>query len=183
MITGTITDLRPHLNLLIKGASVQALAEFTIDTGYSGALTLPLAEFLSLGLTRTGDCAAPPPSRQAHQGAPAVYRSDRRRLGNHCLDDCPSSECQADGEARALANSQVELKFVKRGFSGIQVESKRGAETNWSVLGNYLRSPILDTRPLLVAGQPETRSYRYRYLSGNDPVGTVSDTFTVTTIP
>lgn len=95
----------------------------------------------------------------------------------------PSPNAKPTGSARALANSQVELKFVKRGFSGIQVESKRGAEANWSVLGNYLRSPILDTRPLLVAGQPETRSYRYRYLSGNDPVGTVSDTFTVTTIP
>ena len=54
MMTGNITDLRPHINLLIKGAGVQALAEFTIDTGYSGTLTLPLAECLTLGLTRRG---------------------------------------------------------------------------------------------------------------------------------
>ncbi len=54
MITGTITDGRPHVNLLIKGADAQALAEFTVDTGYSGTFTLPLEECLALGLTRKG---------------------------------------------------------------------------------------------------------------------------------
>ena len=54
MMSGTITDLRPHINLLIKGAGVQALAEFTIDTGYSGTLTLPLADCVALGLPYAG---------------------------------------------------------------------------------------------------------------------------------
>ena len=54
MMTGTITDLRPHINLLIKGAGVQALAEFTIDTGYSGTMTLPLADCVALGLIFQG---------------------------------------------------------------------------------------------------------------------------------
>jgi len=54
MMTGTITDGRPYINLIIRGAGVQALAEFTVDTGYSGTLTLPLAECLTLGLTRRG---------------------------------------------------------------------------------------------------------------------------------
>ncbi len=40
--------------MLIKGEGKQALAEFTIDTGYSGTFTLPLADCLALGLLYTG---------------------------------------------------------------------------------------------------------------------------------
>ena len=54
MITGTITNLRSHIELFIQGNGIQARAEFTIDTGYNGTLTLPLADCLSLGLTRRG---------------------------------------------------------------------------------------------------------------------------------
>jgi len=55
MMTGTITDGRPHLNLLIKGATAQALAEFTVDTGFSGTFTLPLQDCTALGLPRVGE--------------------------------------------------------------------------------------------------------------------------------
>ncbi len=41
--------------MLIKGESVSAFAEFTIDTGYSGTLALPLADCVTLGLTRIGE--------------------------------------------------------------------------------------------------------------------------------
>ena len=54
MMTGTITDLRPQIELLIRGEGVQARAEFTIDTGYNGTLTLPLADCVALGLSRRG---------------------------------------------------------------------------------------------------------------------------------
>ena len=53
MMTGTITDLRPHIQLFIKGEGRQAFAEFTIDTGYSGTMTLPLQDCVTLGLPRT----------------------------------------------------------------------------------------------------------------------------------
>ena len=54
MMTGTITNLRPHIELLIKGDDIQARAEFTIDTGYNGTLTLPLNDCSALGLPRRG---------------------------------------------------------------------------------------------------------------------------------
>ena len=54
MMTGTITNLRPHIEMFIKGDGIQAKAEFTIDTGYNGTLTLPLADCLALGLSRRG---------------------------------------------------------------------------------------------------------------------------------
>ena len=41
----------------------------------------------------------------------------------------------------------------------------------------------IDTRPPLVAGQPEVRRYRIRYLEGDDPVGLYSSVVSVTTIP
>ena len=53
-MTGTITDGRPHVNLLIKGGGKQALAEFTVDTGYSDTLALPLADCVALDLRETG---------------------------------------------------------------------------------------------------------------------------------
>ncbi len=55
MITGTITDLRPHIKLFIKGEGIQAFAEFTIDTGYSGTMTLPLEDCVMLKLPRVGE--------------------------------------------------------------------------------------------------------------------------------
>lgn len=85
------------------------------------------------------------------------------------------------GSVLALPAAAVEIKFVKRGFSGVQVESKRGGASGWDVLGSFVRSPLLDTRELLVPNQPEVRSYRLRYLDGNAPVGDVSDTLTTTT--
>lgn len=50
MMTGTITNLRPHVELFITGPGGQGRVEFTIDTGYSGTLTLPPAVCRSLQL-------------------------------------------------------------------------------------------------------------------------------------
>ena len=43
MMKGTITNFRARLPLFIKGAGGQGNVEFTIDTGYTGTLTLPVA--------------------------------------------------------------------------------------------------------------------------------------------
>ena len=50
MMTGTITNLRPHTELFIKGFGGQGVVEFTIDTGYTGTFTLPLATCEALQL-------------------------------------------------------------------------------------------------------------------------------------
>ncbi len=87
------------------------------------------------------------------------------------------------GSARALIGSEVQIKFVKKGFDGVFVESKRGAETAWSTLGTYIRSPFVDNRAPLSAGQPEVRNYRMVYVKGNEQTGDVSDVLVVTTMP
>lgn len=81
------------------------------------------------------------------------------------------------------ANSSVSLKFNKGQSNGVQIETKRASEANYSVLGSYFKSPVTDGRAPLVAGQPEIRYYRARYLDGNDPLGAYSDIVSVVTIP
>ena len=80
-------------------------------------------------------------------------------------------------------NSGVEIKFVKSGFAGVRIESKRGTETGWTMLTNALRSPFLDERAPLEPGQPEVRQYRLIFLKGNSAVGAPSDTMLASTTP
>ena len=85
--------------------------------------------------------------------------------------------------ATALPNSETRLDWVKSSSDGVIVESQRADEVVWIVLGSDRYSPYLDGRAPLVAGAPEVRRYRIRYLDGDDPVGMYSPTVTVTTLP
>lgn len=85
--------------------------------------------------------------------------------------------------ATALPGSQVRLDWIKGKLDGVRVESRRGAETEWTRLDDDRFSPYADTRPPLQAGQSETRSYRMRYLKKDDPVGSFSDVAMVLTLP
>ena len=83
----------------------------------------------------------------------------------------------------ALPNSEVRIDWVKSSSDGVLVESQRADEVVWTVLGSDRYSPYVDGRAPLVAGAPEVRRYRIRYLDGDDPVGNYSPTVTVTTLP
>lgn len=87
------------------------------------------------------------------------------------------------GKVTALAGSQVELKWGKQGFKAVRVLCKRGAETVMTDLGVKLGSSFIDTRPPLVAGQPEVRSYQLQFIEDDEPVGQLSDTMAVSTMP
>lgn len=87
------------------------------------------------------------------------------------------------GKAIALPMSQVRLEFVKRGYSGVSIESRRAGETNWTVLGTDNFSPYIDTRPPLQAGKAEVREYRMRFLRRDEAVGEWSDISSVSTQP
>jgi len=84
--------------------------------------------------------------------------------------------------AVAQPNSEVRLNWVKSVSDGVIVEGQRAAETTWTNLGSDRFSPYTDGRDPLVAGQPEVRRYRLRYLDGDDPVGNYSATVNVTTV-
>ena len=87
------------------------------------------------------------------------------------------------GSAVPLGSSLVQIKFVKKSYTGVRLETKRGTETDWTSMGNYVRSPIIDSRPPLVPGQPEKRQYRMQYLEGNTVIGISSDVYSISTNP
>lgn len=104
-------------------------------------------------------------------------------IENPVPDPSDPMTAQPTGNAIALPGSQVQIEWVKAGFTGVVVESQRGAETGWTLLGTDFIAPYVDNRAPLVAGQPEVRKYRLRYLDGDSPVGLYSDIIVVTTIP
>jgi hypothetical protein len=72
----------------------------------------------------------------------------------------------------AKANGRVELDFPKGKSKGVNLYTKRGTETTLTFLARDTEAPYVDTRPLLVPGQPEQRTYRAIYVGhGDEEVG------------
>jgi hypothetical protein len=82
-----------------------------------------------------------------------------------------------------MPNSATRIDWMKGKFDGVDVESQRGDEIDWTKLGRDFRSPFEDERPPLAAGKPEERRYRLRYLINDKPVGEWSDVIVVITKP
>jgi len=78
---------------------------------------------------------------------------------------------------------QVRLTFAMHRHDQLEVQSKRGAEADFSLLAYDTNSPYLDARVPLVAGQPEVRQYRARWRDDDLPVGDWSDIVQVTARP
>jgi hypothetical protein len=77
----------------------------------------------------------------------------------------------------------VRLTFAMRGHDQLEIQSQRAAETTWASLAFDTNSPYVDGRAPLVAGQPEQRRYRARFVDNDVPVGDWSDTVEVTAHP
>ena len=65
----------------------------------------------------------------------------------------------------------AELQFKKQGADCVSIHSMRGTETTWQFLARDTYSPYVDNRPLLVAGTPEVRRYRVRFVVDDVEVG------------
>jgi hypothetical protein len=85
--------------------------------------------------------------------------------------------------ATGLPNSETRLNWVKASSDGVLVKSQRAGEVTWALHGIDRSWPYGDGRQPLVAGSPEVRRYRIRYLSGDDPVGNYSATVSGTKVP
>jgi len=85
-------------------------------------------------------------------------------------------------EATSILNGEVEITFIKNGFTGVEIETQRGAETTYSFLARDTEAPYVDTRAnLAVVGDgPETRRYRARYLQKDTVTADYSDVLVVT---
>lgn len=70
----------------------------------------------------------------------------------------------------------VEIKYTKYGHQGIELFSCRTGETTFASLGRFTQNRVMDARPLLAPGRPETRQYYAVYLDKDQPVGKRSAT-------
>ena len=75
---------------------------------------------------------------------------------------------------RIVEGGKVEVDFVKHGFTGVKIFSRRGNETAFTFLGADTEAPYVDTRANLGPGA-ETREYQAIFLDGDDEVGVMSD--------
>ena len=115
---------------------------------------------------------------KAHPNYTEVIGEDLGIIG---AEQAGTGLVKPDGGAEALPKHEVRITFVKSGHDGVDVESQRAAETDWTYLAFDGYSPYVDNRPPLVPGQPEERRYRLRYRDNDLPVGEYSDIFVVTT--
>ncbi|WP_299670817.1 hypothetical protein [uncultured Polaribacter sp.] len=73
----------------------------------------------------------------------------------------------------------VRIKFIKGGFSGVNIYSRIKGSVGWSFLSRDTSSPYEDQRPLENPNVPETREYMAIGLKGDDEIGQESDVVVV----
>jgi hypothetical protein len=91
----------------------------------------------------------------------------------------PQAGDQPDLKAISVLPGEVIVTFQKRGYSGVEISSKRAAETEFTFLARDTQEPYTDTRPNLAQG-PETRQYRAQFLTKDAATGPFSDVLMVT---
>lgn len=81
----------------------------------------------------------------------------------------------------ARINAQnVFLRYKKADADGIKLFSRRGSETEFTLLGFSTQSPYEDNRPKLAANLPEMREYYAVFMIDMNEIGIVSDSIRVT---
>jgi len=78
-----------------------------------------------------------------------------------------------------IVAGNVQLKYVKGDSDGVRIESKRGAETDFSFLDKASKNTFTDTRKNLIPLQPEQRQYRGLFMKGDNVIGIMSDIVTI----
>jgi len=80
---------------------------------------------------------------------------------------------------KALDTGGAELKSNKGDAEAVDLYSKRDGDADFVRLDRVLHFPYIDNRPLLVAGKPEKRDYRAKFIRQNQPYGNMSATLTL----
>lgn len=87
-------------------------------------------------------------------------------------------------KATAETNHWVRITFAMRRHPMIEIQSRRGSETEFTTLAFDTASPYVDTRAPLGGSRSELREYRARFVDrDNQPVGEWSDVVSVATKP
>ena len=90
----------------------------------------------------------------------------------------------ADGPApilrgKALDTGGAEIKSNKGDAEAVDIYCKREGDADYVFLMRVLHFPYIDNRPLLVAGKPEKREYKAKFIRQNQPYGNMSASITV----
>ena len=105
-------------------------------------------------------------------------------LGIEAAHGVAASVMATDGptpvlRGKALDTGGAELKSTKGDAEAVDIYSKRDTDPDFVFFMRALHFPVIDTRPLLVAGKPEKREYRAKYIRQNQPYGNMSAIITV----
>lgn len=84
---------------------------------------------------------------------------------------------------KSLPMFQAELRWPRKSFSGVLVQSQRDGESDWTEHGVKTDNAFVDARPPTEVGKPEVRRYRQIYVKNDQPVGLWSDVVSVTVQP
>ena len=80
---------------------------------------------------------------------------------------------------KPLPMFQAELRWPRRSYSGVLVQSQRDGENAWTDHGVKTDNTFVDTRTPADANKPEVRRYRQIYVKNDQPVGLWSDVVSV----
>ncbi len=118
------------------------------------------------------------------KGAPAYTSAigqSLRIVSNVTVEDAATAKPAL--RVKPLPMFQAELRWPRRSFSGVLVQSQRDGETAWTDHGVKTDNAFVDTRQPLEANKPELRRYRQIYVKKDEPVGLWSDVVSVTVQP
>ena len=82
-----------------------------------------------------------------------------------------------------LDHGTIQIAFNKTISDGVNLYCQREGETASTFLARDTNSPYVDNRPLLVAGKPEVRRYRAKYVLDDAETGELSDEAIITAPP
>ena len=122
--------------------------------------------------------------RQHIMKAPGYTPAIGELLGLERTVSTLAPEMSADGPAPVLRGKTVdtggaEIKSNKAGAEAVDLYCKRDTDADFIFLMRVLHFPYIDDRPLLVAGKPEKREYKGKFIRQNQPYGNMSASITV----
>jgi len=151
------------MELLLSGSGPTAVA---LPTFSAPALPTGVAAVPPGALTRVFDMA------QLVKASPGYTPTIGNDLGIIGEEDSTSLDGVAPQvKVKLQPDAVAELQFGKKTAEGVNIYSMRGTETGWQFLARDTYSPYIDNRPLLVAGTPEVRRYRVRFVVDDAEVG------------
>ena len=117
--------------------------------------------------------------RQRFMKAPGFTPSLGELAGTARTESVTANSISSDGpqpvlRGKALDNGGAELKSNKGDAEAVDIYSKRDGDADFVFLMRVLHFPVVDNRPLLVAGKPEKREYRAQFNRNNQGYGKMS---------